>query len=182
MAKFLERLDPILIAFVERQLVYFVATAPEQGRMSLSPKGTDSFRIVDEKTVCWIDLGGSGNETAAHLRQNGRVIIMFCSFEGKPLILRLYGTARALHRRHAEWADHIGRFGELPAARQMFLMHIDSLQTSCGLGVPVADGLRERPRPAAWTSAATLAEQEARWRERGQHTSIDGLPTGLFED
>src|SRR5262249_34613350 len=140
MAKFFERLSPELIDFVRRQKVFFVATAPplSEGRINLSPKGTDTFRVLSDDTVGYLDLVGSGNETAAHLRHdpNHRMTIMLCSFGEQPLILRLYGTGRVVRPEDRAWADLSPKFPSLVGTRQIILLKIASGQTSCGFGVP----------------------------------------------
>src|SRR5210317_282022 len=116
--------------------MYFVATAGAEGMVNLSPKGMDSLRVLDDATVAWLNLTGSGNESAAHVLENGRMTIMFCSFGKQPLIMRLYGRARVVHRRDEEWARLLDLFPEYPSARQVFVMDIQMVQTSCGYGVP----------------------------------------------
>lgn len=132
--------------------------------------------------LVWIDLGGSGNETAAHLRENGRITLMFCSFGDKPLILRLYGSARTIQRRHPEWPTLHSYFKEFPAGRQIFALKVERVQSSCGFGVPIAAEMRERERPRAWTHEGSWEEHEKKLKARGQNESLDGLPTGLWSD
>ena len=122
--------------FIKSQKIFFVATAPKKGRINLSPKGMDTFRVLDKDHVLWLNLTGSGNETAAHLFDDNRITIMFCAFEGTPNILRLYGTAIAIHPKDTKWKDSISLFPEIPGARQIFDVQIESVQTSCGMAVP----------------------------------------------
>jgi hypothetical protein len=123
--------------FIERQPMFFVATAGVEGRVNLSPKGLDSLRILDDNRIVWLNLTGSGNETAAHLRSINRMTLMFCSFEGEALILRVYGTARTVHPRDEGWGELVNLFPDMAGSRQIFDMNIEQVQTSCGTGVPV---------------------------------------------
>ncbi len=132
MAKFYAQLDAQLCEFIGQQQLFFTATAPIEGRINLSPKGIDSFRCLDFSRVAYLDLTGSGNETAAHLHQNGRMTIMFCSFTDKPLILRLYGKGEVVSPGSLQWDHLIDRFTDLPGKRQLILLHLESVQTSCG--------------------------------------------------
>lgn len=178
MAKFFETLTDEIRDFIAEQTIFFVATAPEEGRINLSPKGMDTFRCLDPKTVAYLDLTGSGNETAAHLRENGRVTLMFCSFSRKPLILRLYGRGRAVMPGSAEWDALYPRFEPLPGARQIFVIDLDTAQTSCGYGVPVFTGQEERPTLRKW--AENKGEEGiAAYRLEKNRRSIDGLETGI---
>ena len=150
MAKFYESLNENLTNFITRQHIFFVATAPANGRVNLSPKGMDTFRVLDENRVAFMNLTGSGNETAAHLAENGRLTIMFCSFADKPLILRLYGSGRAFHRRDAAWQTMAPLFPAAIGNRNIILMNIDSVQTSCGFAVPYYEFQGERPLLTEW--------------------------------
>ncbi len=179
MGKKLSKLTSRLCDFISRQKLFFVATAMEGGRINLSPKGMDAFRVIDEQTVLWLNLTGSGNETAAHLRHSGRMTIMFCAFEGAPLILRLYGQALAYHRSDAYWDSHIGLFPEIPGSRQLIELKIDLVQTSCGMGVPLMEYQGERGQLEAW--AAELGEEGLKeYRMQKNTHSIDGLETGII--
>lgn len=180
MAKFQPALDDKLIAFIAQQHIFFVATAAPEGRINLSPKGLDSLRVLDEKHVAWIDLTGSGNETAAHLLADGRITLMFCAFEGDHLILRLYGQGRSIKPGQAEWDALAARFPVIPGARQIYLLEIESLQTSCGAGVPLYEYQGERDTLLRWVEKK--GEQGVRdYQHQKNRVSIDGLPTGLFE-
>ena len=180
MGKQLPGLNARLISFISSQKVFFVSTAMETGRINLSPKGMDSFRVLDDNTVVWLNLTGSGNETAAHLRYNDRMTLMFCAFEGPPLILRLYGKAKAYHSRDQFWADHIGLFPEIPGSRQLIKVAIDLVQTSCGMGVPLMEYKGERGQLETW--AAQLGEEGLRNYQEAKNTrSLDGLPSGILE-
>lgn len=164
--------------FIEAQQMFFVATAARDGRVNISPKGLDSLRVVSPTRVVWLNGTGSGNETAAHLLDVPRLTIMFCSFAREPLILRLYGTARAVHPDDADWDDLAALFPPLLGARNIFVVDVDLVQTSCGYGVPRYDFAGQRDLMDAWAEkkgeAGLLAYQQ-------QHNlvSIDGFPTGL---
>jgi len=178
MAKMLEKLSPELRTFIESQHVFFPATAPPEGRINLSPKGMDTFRVLDDHTVAYLDLTGSGNETSAHLRLDDRMTIMFCSFTEKPLILRLYGKARVIEADSEEWNLLFPRFEETLGQRQIVRLEIGSVQTSCGFGVPLADGMRGRDTLRRWAEAKG-ADGLLEYRTKKNLQSIDGLPTGL---
>lgn len=181
MAKFFEKITPELQAFIEAQHIFFVATAAADGRINLSPKGlADTFKVIDENRVFWLNLTGSGNETAAHLLQNNRMTVMFCSFEGKPLILRLYGTAKMYHERDAEFKANKHLFPEIPGTRQIVDFAVDSVQTSCGYAVPFMDFREERQQLNAWAEKQGKARIENYWKEKNTK-SIDGLETKIFE-
>ena len=139
MAKQSAELSERLIEFIAAQRIFFVATAAADGRVNLSPKGMDSLRVLGDKRVIWLNVTGSGNETAAHVAQNPRMTIMFCAFDGDPLILRIYGKARAVHHNDADWNDLFARFDPLPGARQIFDLSVETVQTSCGMAVPNLD-------------------------------------------
>jgi hypothetical protein len=181
MARFYPELNDSHRSFIERQHVFFTATAPASGRINLSPKGMDSFRVLDDKTAGYLDLTGSGNETAAHLRENGRFTFMFCSFEGDPLILRLYGQGKVIRRQDADWSKWRPGFPDLPGERQIILMYIESVQTSCGYAVPLMNYQGERDTLARWAEKKGTVGLLDYWREKNS-VSIDGLPTGLLED
>lgn len=180
MAKFYDTLSPTLQEFISSQKIFFVSTAAETGRINLSPKGMDSFRIVNENKVLWLNLTGSGNETAAHLLQVNRMTIMFCAFDGNPLILRLYGTARAIHTQDKDWDQYYAHFNVTAGARQIFEMHIESVQTSCGFAVPLMDYQEDRDILKNWAEKKGEKAIKEYWEEKNV-TSIDGLPTGIFD-
>ena len=145
MATFYETLTPAHLAVIAEQKIYFVASAPHAGRVNLSPKGMDTFRVLSPTCVGYLDSTGSGNETAAHLRENGRVTIMMCSFTTAPLIFRIYGRGRAVHPGDAEWTELRPHFGPpLPGERQLIVTEVESVQTSCGFAVPFFDYRGER--------------------------------------
>ena len=180
MAKFYNELDTKLQEFIEKQKVFFVGTAAAEGTVNVSPKGMDSLRIVDSKQLAWLNLTGSGNETAAHLIESPRMTLMFCAFEGNPLILRVYGTARTIHSQDKEWPAWISRFPALPGARQIFLMDIEKAQTSCGFAVPRLQYIEDRNELSNWSEKKGEAGIKEYWKENNQ-TSIDGKPTKIFD-
>ena len=181
MAKFYSELNQTQRDFISRQHMFFTATAPRDGRINLSPKGMDSLRILGDRQAAYLDVTGSGNETAAHLMENGRMTLMFCSFEENPLILRLYGRGHSVHPHDPQWDALQQHFKALPGARQIIVLDIDSVQTTCGYAVPLFDYQGERETLARW--AEKKGEQGIRdyWSEKNQ-ISIDGLPTGLLDE
>lgn len=137
MATFYDTLEPQLIDFIARQQLYFVATAAPSGRVNMSPKGLDTFKVFGPNRVAWLNGTGSGNETAAHVSIDPRMTLMFCSFEAKPWILRIYGQARMVQPGDPDWDVLLAEFPELPGARQVFDVAIDEVMTACGFGVPL---------------------------------------------
>ena len=167
-----------LKTFIGRQRIYFVGTAAVDGRVNVSPKGLDTLRVLGDNRVAWLNLTGSGNETAAHLIENERMTLMFCAFEGDPLILRLYGHARSVHAQDDDWADLISRFPQLPGPRQIIDMHVDLVQTSCGSGVPLYDFVGDRDELTSWLADQGEEGLRTYWREANS-VSLDGKPTGI---
>ena len=165
--------------FIAAQKIFFVATAADHGRINLSPKGMDSFRVIDKNKVLWLNLTGSGNETAAHLLKNDRMTIMFCSFEGKPLILRLYGNARIFHEKDQVYQTHIDMFPRMAGSRQIIEMDVDLAQTSCGFAVPLMDFREERTHLNAWAEKQG-EERLEEYRKKKNARSIDGFDTGTI--
>lgn len=167
-----------LQAFIEAQHVFFVASAPTGpgGHVNLSPKGMETFRVLGPNHVAYLDLIGSGNETAAHLVQNGRITFMFCAFEGKPSILRIYGQGRVVAPDSPEWADLSLRFPAFPGMRQIILAEVRRVQTSCGYGVPLMKYAADRDALPRWAEAKG-DEGLRTYRAQHNRTSIDGLPT-----
>lgn len=165
-------------AFIEAQQMYFVATAARDGRVNVSPKGLDSLRVLGPNRVAWLNGTGSGNETAAHLLDSPRMTLMFCSFAGKPRILRLYGTARAIHEPDTEWAPLSALFPPMRGARNIFDMQVDLVQTSCGYGVPLFEYEGQRDLMDSW-AAAREGDRLREYQSKSNLRSIDGYPTGL---
>jgi hypothetical protein len=177
MGKVLTHVTDGLRGFVERQHVFFVATAPlAGGHVNLSPKGMDSFRVLGPTTVASLDSVGSGTATAAHVLENGRITFMFCAFEGTPLILRLYGQGRVVRPGDADWDGLAPHFPSRAGIRQIIVAELTRVQTSCGDGVPFYDYVGDRDTLIAWAAAKGPAGLEAYQRETNVR-SIDGLPT-----
>lgn len=174
MAEFSASLSDQHVAFVGRQPVFFVATAAEGARINLSPKGMDSFRVLSPARIAYLDVAGSGNETNAHLIADGRITIMFCAFDNPALILRIYGRGAPVLPQDAGWADLAAHFVLLPGTRQIFEIHVDQVQTSCGWGVPHMAFDRERETLSKYHRQHS---DEARFAKYAVRTrSIDGLP------
>lgn len=179
MAEFSETLNDKHVEMIGKQPIFFTATAAADGRINLSPKGYDSFRILSPTRVAYLDLGGSGNETHAHLSVDGRITIMFCNFDRPALILRIYGRGRAILPCDDEWEALATHFTLLPGTRQIFIIEIESVQSSCGWGVPFMALERERDtlqkahaqiEPGAWIA-----------RAQARNTSIDGIATRVTD-
>jgi hypothetical protein len=176
MGKVLECITPELRAFIEAQPLFFVATAPlaGTGHVNLSPKGLDCFRFLSSSRVAYLDLTGSGNETAAHVRENGRITFMFCAFAGPPRVLRLHGTAQVVLPESREWAGLVDAFPSHPGVRQIITAEITRVSTSCGFGVPFMEYVGQRDTLIRWAEAK--GEALPRYREEKNAQSIDGLP------
>ena len=168
------------IEFIEQQNIYFVATAAEEGSVNLSTKGGDSLRVIDENTIVWLNLTGSGNESASHVLLNSRMTLMFCAFEGAPLILRTYGDATVLHQKDKEWASYIDLFPHSNGSRQIFVQKIHTVQTSCGKSVPYFDYVSDRQELTSWAEKQGKEGIEKYWIKKNQ-TSIDGFDTEIIE-
>lgn len=177
MGKQFAELDDELRKLISRQHVFFVATAPlaADGHVNVSPKGLDTFRVLGPTTVAYLDLTGSGVETIAHLRENGRITVMFCAFERRPRILRLYGRGRCVEPTDAEWATASAGFAEAVGVRAVIVIEVERIADSCGYAVPLYEFVGERPQLTAW--ADNKGEDELRrYRAQKNRTSIDGLP------
>ncbi|MDN4500829.1 pyridoxamine 5'-phosphate oxidase family protein [Alteromonadaceae bacterium BrNp21-10] len=166
--------------FIHKQKIFFVGTATTDSRVNISPKGMDSFKIINANRVLWLNVTGSGNETAAHVEQSPRMTIMFAAFEGSPIILRLYGTAKAIHRNDPQWDELSQHFELLPGARQIFDVKIDLVQKSCGMAVPFFDFQGPRDQLKEWAAKKDQAEMEDYWATKNQ-TTIDGKPTLIMQ-
>jgi hypothetical protein len=180
MAKWYDSINEELQQFIEAQRLFFVATAPlaATGLINLSPKGLDSFKVLSTNRVAYLDLTGSGNETSAHLQENGRITFMFCALADSPLILRLYGRGRVVLPNTQEWEDWRSHFTLLPGTRQIVTADIDRVQTSCGFGVPLYDYRSDRDQLTQW--ATKKGEAAIREYQRQKNCrSVDGLPTPL---
>lgn len=167
------------VDFISKQKIYFVGTATDVSRINISPKGMDSFRVIDANTIAWLNVTGSGNETAAHVLSHPRMTIMFAAFEGTPLILRLYGNAVAVHQNDADWHDLYGLFNPTPGARQIFKLSIDLVQSSCGMSVPFFDYVEEREQLKHWAEKKGDVGIQDYWKEKNQ-LSLDGIETHIL--
>ncbi len=165
--------------FIEQQKLFFVGTADVDGRVNISPKGMDSLRVLGPNRVIWLNVTGSGNETAAHVEAVPRMTIMFAAFEGAPNIMRLYGTPRAVHRNDADWAELTALLPDIPGARQVFDLHVDLVQTSCGMAVPLYEYKADRELLRKWATRQGPEGLDAYREQKNQHT-LDGKPTGIL--
>lgn len=177
MGKVFDEIDERNAEFIGRQRVFFVATAPlaADGHVNLSPKGLDTFAILDPHTVAYLDLTGSGVETIAHLRENGRVCVMFCSFDGPPRILRLHGRGEAIEPGHPDFDDLRERFGDFPGVRSVIRIVCERIADSCGYGVPQYEFADERDLLPKWAENKG-PEAVAAYRAERNAASLDGLP------
>lgn len=164
--------------FIEKQKLFFVGTAAADGHVNVSPKGMDSLRVLGPNRVVWLNVTGSGNETAGHLLENNRITVMFCAFEGEPLILRVYGKARAYHPRDLQWQALAPLFPALPGARQIIEIDVEMVQTSCGMAVPYLSYAGERQQLNDWANKKGEAGIRQYWEDRNT-ISLDGKPTGI---
>ena len=180
MAKFYDSINSDIQDWIKQQKIFFVASAPltAEGHVNVSPRGHDCLRIFDENTVAWLDLTGSGNESSAHIMENGRLTIMFCAFEGAPRILRLYGQGEVVLPESERWQELAPHFTMMPGARQIIVNHVTKVQTSCGFAVPFFDYQGERDSLVKY--AETKGEDGMiEYRREKNVESIDGLPTPL---
>lgn len=168
------------IDFIGNQKLYFVGTATQDSKVNISPKGQDSFRILGQNKVAWLNVTGSGNETAAHVELNSRMTIMFIAFEGKPLILRIYGQAKAIHQNSNEWSEYASLFPALPGTRQIFALEIEMVQSSCGMSVPFYEYVGEREQLKDWAIAKGQIGLAEYWKQKNQY-SLDNIPTLIVE-
>jgi hypothetical protein len=180
MGKRYSKIPDKLKQFIEDQKIFFVGTATADSRINISPKGMDSLRILDANRVVWLSVTGSGNETATHIQENPRMTIMFAALEGDPMILRIYGSAKVIHKNDPEWKDTIILFRPLPGARQIFDLSVDLVQTSCGMGVPLYSHMGEREQLDAWANKKGEEGIMEYWKEKNQE-SLDGKPTHIIK-
>jgi hypothetical protein len=184
MAKQFPALEAGHIDFIARQHIFFTASATADSRINISPREGSALRVLGPNAACYLDQTGSGAETAAHLKADGRMTIMLCSFEKTPMIMRLYGHGRSLLRGTADYDDLLASaFGgeESPGARQIVCLDIEMVQTSCGYGVPFFDFVSERAQLKTW-AAAQGPDGVAAYRAKKNLASIDGLPTGFMAE
>ena len=179
MAKQYTELSDELTNFISTQKIYVVATAMAEGHVNLSPKGMDTFRVIAPNRALWLNVTGSGNETAAHVQKDGRMTVMFCAFEGKPMILRLYGTAKVYHHYDEAFTSFVDLFPTLPGTRQIFDLKIELVQTSCGFAVPFMDFVEERTQLKEWAVKQGEERIQNYWKEKNV-LSIDGVETNVL--
>jgi hypothetical protein len=174
-------LDRRAIDFIKAQKMFFVATAAATGRVNVSPKGLDSLRVLGPGRLVWLNLTGSGNETAAHLQAQNRITLMFCAFEGDPMILRVYGSATLLHPRDEAWQDQIGLFPVMAGSRQIVDVAIERVEASCGSGVPFYAYKGQRGKTQLVPFYDKMDDEKLRqYWSRKNASSIDGLPTNIL--
>lgn len=178
MGRTYEGVDGRLRDFILRQHVFFVGTAPlsPEGHVNVSPKGlAGTFAVLDEHTVAYLDLTGSGIETVAHLRENGRIILMFCAFEGPPRIVRLHGRGEAVLAGHPRYDELVGRFPPIEGTRSVILVRLSRVSDSCGYGVPLMDYVADRDQLPEWSRRKGLDGLDT-YRAEKNSLSVDGLP------
>lgn len=180
MAKQFPAFNERLTSFVSQQQIFFVSTAPADGRVNCSPKGMDSLLVLGPNRLVWLNGTGSGNETAAHIKENGRMTIMWCAFDGAPLILRAYGTAKTIHAGEDGWDELYAKFPPMGAARQIYDLDVEMVQTSCGMAVPYMDFNSERTQLREYWDKKENEGILDYW-ELKNRKSIDGLSTGMEE-
>ncbi|MES2429080.1 MAG: pyridoxamine 5'-phosphate oxidase family protein [Bacteroidota bacterium] len=181
MGKFSDTIKDQHKEFIEKQKMFFVGSAPlnADGHVNLSPKGLDSFRVLSDSRVAYMDVIGSGNETSAHLIENGRITFMFCAFDGPPLILRLYGKGYTILPEDAEWPEIAKHFELMLSTRQIIVADIYQVQTSCGFSVPLYEHTGERDHAIKWAESKG-AEGLEKYKEEKNRISLDGLPTAMY--
>ncbi len=177
MGKAFSELDDVNVKWIKKQRMFFVSTAPAalDGLLNLSPKGLDAFAVLDSKTVAYLDIVGSGVETIAHVRENGRLIIMFCAFDGAPRILRLWGRGEVVERNDERWDELRANFPEMPGERSIILLHVSRVQDSCGFGVPRYAYEEDRTTLTDWAQKKGPEGVDEYIAKKNQK-SIDGLP------
>ncbi len=180
MAQQFSQLSEQHIQFIGAQKIFFVGTATADSRVNVSPKGMDTLRVLGPRRVAWLNVTGSGNETSAHVQHDPRMTLMFCAFEGPPLILRLYGSATVIHPRDPEWDQMFPSFKPLPGARQIFDLDIGLVQTSCGFAVPRFTYEGDRDGLNEWATKKGETGIRKYWEDKNQ-TSLDGIPTNIVE-
>ena len=178
MAQRYPKLSDTHIDFISHQKVFFVGTVTAESRVNVSPKGMDSLHVLSSRRVAWLNVTGSGNETSAHVQHHPRMTLMFCAFEGPPVILRLYGTATVVHQGDAEWRELVSLFPPLPGARQIFDVTLDLVQTSCGMAVPYLSYAGDRELLNEW-AAKKGEEGLQQYREEENQFSLDDIPTNI---
>lgn len=178
MGKQFDRIEGAHKKFIEQQHMFFCATAAPDGLVNVSPKGMDSLRVMGPNRICWMNITGSGNETAGHLREHRRMTLMWCSFTTRPIILRTYGHADTIHPGDKGWDEMAAHFPSHRSARQIFDLRVDLVQSSCGYAVPFMEYAGERDTMQKWVEKRSDDEIRTYWTERNA-TTLDGKPTGI---
>jgi len=179
MANFFDELDDSMIKFIEEQKMFFVATAPKDGRINMSPKGLEGLKIVNNNKLLWLNYFGSGNETAAHLLEDNRMTLMMCAYDGAPKILRIYAKVNVIQEKDEQWNEYISEFENTHGARQVFELNIESINDSCGWGVPLYEYQGQRDKLSNYLDNSTKEEHVAYMKKNNQ-LSFDGKETKLF--
>lgn len=182
MAEFYGQLNDELINFINRQHLFFVATASAESRINLSPKGMDGLRVLNARPVAYLDLTSSGYEAAAHPRHDGRLTIMLCSFDKQPLIVRLHGTGHVVYPKDSQWPDRMAAFIPTPGSRLIIVLNITSVQTFCGYAVPLYCNLPGRGDTLRRWALRKGEQRLQTYRHRNNRVSIDGLPSDHDDD
>ena len=180
MGKQFSELSENHIEFISQQRIFFVGTATSDSKVNISPKGMDSFRVLNSNRIVWLNVTGSGNETSAHIQQSPRMTVMFTAFEGKPLTLRLYGKAKVIHNTDQEWLDLFSFFNPLPGARQIFDLNVEMVQSSCGMSIPFYEYTGEREQLTDWATKQGKSGVKEYWHKKNQ-LSIDNIPTNITD-
>ena len=180
MSKKFNELSTKHIEFIEQQKIFFVGTAAANGTVNISPKGYGSLKVLSPSRIIWLDVTGSGNETSAHVQLNPRMTMMFTSFDGSPVTLRIYGKATVIHKLDEEWEDLNSHFEQIVGARQIFDLAIELVQTSCGMSIPYFEYKGDRDTQIKWATKKGEVGLREFWGEENQQ-SIDGFPTNILE-
>lgn len=178
MAEKFDALNQKHIDFINSQHLFFIGSAGCEGFINVSPKGMDTLKVINPHKVIWLNYTGSGNETSTHVQENGRMTIMWCSFDKKPLILKLYGNAKVIHPRDKEWDEMSGHFDDFVGTRQFFEFDISLVLTSCGYGVPYYEYKGERDTLIKWADNKGRDEIQKYWQENNT-LSLDGKDTHI---
>ncbi len=180
MSKKFNELSTKHIEFIEQQKIFFVGTAAANGTVNISPKGYGSLKVLSPNRIIWLNVTGSGNETSAHVQLNPRMTMMFTSFDGSPVTLRIYGKASVIHKLDEEWEDLNSHFEQIVGARQIFDLAIELVQTSCGMSIPYFEYKGDRDIQIKWATKKGEVGLREFWGEENQQ-SIDGFPTNILE-
>ncbi|CAA6824006.1 MAG: Pyridoxamine 5'-phosphate oxidase [uncultured Sulfurovum sp.] len=180
MAVKFDKINKEHIKFIENQKMFVIGSAGADGFINVSPKGMDTFKVIDENTVVWLNYTGSGNETSTHVQENGRMTVMFNSFDKAPLILKLYGKATVIHQKDERWDEMLAHFEPQVGTRQFFEMKVELVLTSCGYAVPEYTFVKERDTLKKWSNKKGQEGIEAYWEENNV-LSLDGVETNVLK-